>query len=237
MRFCLLTLALAALPAAAAPLKVVVLGDSTVCDYPDKSPLRGWGQVLGRWFTDEVVITNLAASGRSTKTFIKEGRLDKALALKADYALIQFGHNDSHGAGRPEATDAATDFRDYLRTYIDEFRKVGTQPVLVSAMHRRLFGKDGAPTNELKPYAEAMRAVADERQVPLVDLWASSGDLLVKLGDEGSADLFNTPAKDRTHFVEKGALAMAQRVIEGLLKVCEPLAQRLRPAGDRPAAA
>jgi lysophospholipase L1-like esterase len=208
------------------PLRVVILGDSTVCDYPPDSPVRGWGQYLADRFQDPVAVRNLAVSGRSTKTFLKEGRLQKALDEKADVALIQFGHNDSHGQGRPEATDADTDYKDNLRTYVDAFVKAGTLPVLVTPMHRRTF-QDGKLTDELKPYADAMRAVAAEKKVPVVDLYARSGDLFERLGDAGSADLSCSP-KDRTHFSEKGARAMARLVAEELKRVNERLGQAIR---------
>jgi lysophospholipase L1-like esterase len=155
-------------------VRIVILGDSTVCDYPPESPVRGWGQYLADSFKGPVAVRNLAVNGRSTKTFLKEGRLQKALDEKADVALIQFGHNDSHGKGRPEATDADTDYKDNLRTYVDAFAKAGTLPVLVTPMHRRTF-QDGKVTEELKPYADAMKAVAAERKVAVVDLYAQRG--------------------------------------------------------------
>jgi lysophospholipase L1-like esterase len=196
------------------PLRVVLLGDSTVCDYPPEAPVRGWGQYLAEGLKGPVVVRNLAASGRSTRTFLKEGRLQKALAERADFALIQFGHNDSHARGRPESTDAATDFQENLRTYVQAFRKAGTVPILVTPMHRRTFRADKV-TEELKPYADAMKAVAAEMKVPVVDLYTRSGELFERLGDAGSADL-SSSTKDRTHFSEKGARAMARLVLEGL---------------------
>jgi lysophospholipase L1-like esterase len=206
-------------------LRIVLLGDSTVCTYDAKSPVRGWGQYLEEGFQGSVVVRNLAVSGRSTKTFLQEGRLQKALAEKADVALIQFGHNDSHARGRPESTDAATDFQEYLRTYIDAFRKAATVPILVTPMHRRTF-KDGKLTEELKPYADAMKAVAEEKQVAVVDLYTRSGELFARLGDAGSADLSCSPT-DRTHFSEKGARAMARLVLQELKQVHGRLGQAI----------
>ncbi|MEO6810792.1 MAG: rhamnogalacturonan acetylesterase, partial [Isosphaeraceae bacterium] len=163
-------------------IRIVILGDSTVSNYPANSPLRGWGQVIGEGFKKGVTVRNLAASGRSTKTFLAEGRLKSALKEHADFALIQFGHNDSHGKGRPEATDPETDFKANLRTYIDTFREAGTQPILVTPMHRRRF-QEGKVTKELKPYADAIKAVALEKDVPVVDLYTSSGTLFETLGE------------------------------------------------------
>src|SRR5262249_52528026 len=165
-------------------------------------------------------------SGRSTKTFLKEGRLQKALAERADFALIQFGHNDSHARGRPESTDAATDFQENLRTYIQAFRKAGTVPILVTPMHRRTF-RGGRVSEELKPYADAMKVVAAEMKVPVVDLYTRSGELFERLGDAGSADLSSSP-KDRTHFSEKGARAMARLVLDGLKATDTQLSQAIK---------
>jgi lysophospholipase L1-like esterase len=207
-------------------LTIVILGDSTVADYPASSSLRGWGQVIVNGFKKDVTVRNFAANGRSTKTFIAEGLLAKSLKVKADFALIQFGHNDSHKKGNPESTDANTDYKENLRSYVEAFRKAGTQPILVTPMHRRTF-RGGKVTEELKPYADAMTAVANDMKAPLVDLYAASGALFEKLGDAGSAD-FNATEKDRTHFSEKGAQAMAGLVLEGLKKASPILAEVIR---------
>ncbi|MBI3875166.1 MAG: rhamnogalacturonan acetylesterase [Verrucomicrobia bacterium] len=196
-------------------VRIAVIGDSTVCEYPAESNIRGWGHFLAPAFQEHVRIINLAKSGRSTKTFIKEGLWTKTLAQKPDFVLIQFGHNDSHGKDRPESTDAATDYRDFLRRYVDEARAAGATPVLVTPMHRRRFDANGKVTQELLPYADAMKAVAKEKQAALVDLHAASGELFEKLGDEGSADL-SCSTTDRTHFSEKGAKAMAGLVLKSL---------------------
>ena len=115
-------MALAAAPAA--PLKIVVLGDSTVCNYPEDSPNRGWGMYLKGYFGPRATVVNLAKSGRSTKTFLKEGLWEKAKAEKPDVVLIQFVHNDSHAPGRPESTNAESDFRENLRRYISESKSI-----------------------------------------------------------------------------------------------------------------
>lgn len=210
-------------------VKIVICGDSTVANYDtSKTGLRGWGQVIGDGFKPGVQIVNLARGGRSTKTFIKEKLLVAAVKENANFELIQFGHNDSHAKDKPEATDAKTDFKEYLRTYVDSFRKAGTEPVLITPMHRRLF-KDGKPTEELLPYADAIKEIATEMKVPLIDLHAMSGELLAKLGDAGSEDLFFT--NDRTHFAEKGARMMADLILQGIGSQVPALRDCLRTAG------
>ena len=197
-------------------VRMVIVGDSTVCIYPEDNVRRGWGMFIQGYFdTNKLQVINLAASGRSTKSFIKEGRWTKALNEKPDYVLIQFGHNDSHSPEKPEATDAKTAYRDYLRQYIDESRAIGAKPVLVTPMCRRTFDAAGHIKNDLAPYVEAMKAVAAEKKVPLVDLNSASVELCNKLGPKESESLANE-AKDATHFNAKGAKEMARLVMEQL---------------------
>jgi lysophospholipase L1-like esterase len=195
------------------PARMVIVGDSTVCNYPTNSVRRGWGMFIQDYFnSNQLEVINLAASGRSTKTFIKEGRWAAALKEKPDYVLIQFGHNDSHSPDKPEATDASTTYRQYLRQYIDESRAIGAKPVLVTPMCRRNFQADGRVENALLPYAEAMKAVAQEKHVPLVDLNSASVELCNQLGQKGCDALANDP-KDHTHFNAGGAREMARLVM------------------------
>ena len=203
------------------PVRMVIVGDSTVCNYPENQVRRGWGMFIQGYFnSNELQVVNLALSGRSTKTFIKEGRWAGALKAKPDFVLIQFGHNDSHTPEHPEATDASTAYRQYLRQYIDESRAAGARPVLITPMCRRDFQTNGLIGNALLPYADAMKAVAREKQVPLVDLNAASVKLCNQLGPDACQTLANDP-KDPTHFNEKGAKAMAGLVMQEL-PVVEP---------------
>ena len=212
------------------PVKIAVIGDSTVCEYPEDSPGRGWGHYLGEYFQPNVKIVNLAASGRSTKTFIKEGRWEKTLAEKPQYVLIQFGHNDSHAKDHPESTDAATDYRDYLRRYVAEARGIHAVPVFITPMQRRNYKADGTLDDILQPYADAMKAVGAELHVPVVDLHEMSGALYLKLGPEKSLELANKPG-DSTHFGEKGARAMAELVMSKLPGAVPELRPLLKAGG------
>jgi lysophospholipase L1-like esterase len=199
---------------ASQPIRIVLMGDSTVCDYPPASVTRGWGQFIAEGFSSPVLVHNFAVGGRSTKTFISEGRLKKALEEPADFALIQFGHNDSHAKDHPEATDAATDYRQNLKTCIGACLAAKVQPILVTPMHRRTF-KEGKLTTELLPYANAMKAGARAKQISVIDLYTLSGGLFEKLGNDASVDLNCTPT-DHTHFSEKGARALAQLILKEL---------------------
>jgi lysophospholipase L1-like esterase len=194
------------------PIRIVLVGDSTVASYvnppKDKPDLTGWGQVFGEFFTDRVTVLNHAQSGASSKSFLRDGRWQKALAAKGDYVFIQFGHNDSHTKEGKPAVDPATDFQGYLRQYIDEARAAGAKPVLVTPVARRTF-VDGKIHTALQPYADAMLKVGKEKSVPVIDLHAAAMELFARLGDQGSADL-TAATSDRTHFSRKGALAIAR---------------------------
>lgn len=210
---------------------LVIIGDSTVCEFKEDDPRRGWGHYIQEYFSDDVRVINRARSGRSTKTFIQEGLWKEALEDRPAWVLIQFGHNDSHDPAEPESTDAATDYRDFLRQYIDESRAAGAKPVLITPVQRRKFNDDGTLNDTLEPYAEAMKAVAAEKKVPLVDLHAASGKLYLEIGEQGCTELASA-ADDQTHFNEKGAWAMAELVMEQL-PVAEPSLQQYLKADSR----
>ena len=211
-----------------ARINVILVGDSTVANYKPELTIRGWGQVIPRFFNDDVKIINQAISGRSTKTFIQQGDWDKTLKLvkPGDYVLIQFGHNDSHAKDKPEATDAATSYTEFLKKYVDDVRAVKATPILVTPMHSGIFEK-GKISAELQPYVDAMKKVAGEKDIVCIDLYTSSGKLLQELGNEGIAPLFCSP-KDRTHFSEQGAIAIAELIVKDLAASGTPLAGYLK---------
>jgi lysophospholipase L1-like esterase len=223
----LVRLAAGSLAEGSTPVRIVIIGDSTVCDYPATNATRGWGQFVEERFRPGTVrVVNLARSGRSTKTFLREGLWDRALQEKPDFILIQFGHNDSHGAGKPESTKASTDFKENLRRYVAESRAAGATPILVTPMHRRTFAQ-GQLTDILQPYANAMKEVAADRHVGLIDLHGASGKLFTQLGEAGCAAFDNKPG-DHTHFNQKGARSMADLVMQSLPDVIPRLKPLLR---------
>ncbi len=209
---------------------VYFIGGSTTSHYPpNRYPRMGWGQAMPHFFTDEVRFSNQAAEGRSTKSFREEGRwqviLDKL--QPGDYVFIQFGHNDQKDYRPKLYTEPFTSFSDNLRCYVEETRGKQAIPVLVTSINRRKFNKIGRIKNTLGLYPAAMRKVAHELSVPLVDLHAASEELFNELGPEGSKDLFmwlepaayeNYPegVQDDTHLTEAGAMAMAKLAVESL---------------------
>lgn len=212
----------AAAPEAAA-VKVALIGDSTVTDS------AGWGKALAGRLGPEVQVRNFAAGGRSSKSWLNEKRLPPVLAMKPDYVLIQFGHNDQPGKGPDRETDPATTYKDYLRLYVKEFRAAGAQPILVSSVVRRTFGEDNRIDSSLAPYAAAAKAVAQELNVPFVDLHASSLSYHNRIGPAASM-AFNPKADDRTHFNATGAEAVADLLLQDLKVVTKDLCAHLKPA-------
>lgn len=210
-------------------VRIALIGDSTVASYakpPTERPtLTGWGQVLDQYFDDHVVVLNHALSGRSSKSFLAEGKWEPVLKEKPDYVFIQFGHNDQPGKG-DRSTDPKGDYRDNLRRYIRESRKAGAKPILVTPVARRVF-ENGNPVTTLTPYVEAMQAVAEETSTPIIDLHAVSLALFEKLGDAGSAH-FSPATSDRTHFSRDGALAIAGLVAKEIPKVLPELGMLLK---------
>lgn len=224
MRSILYLLSLFWVAATAHPeVKVLVAGDSTVVTSP---PKYGWGDYIGAHLNDKIDVVNLAMGGRSTKTFIQEGRWDDLLSktTPGDFIFVQFGHNDSHAPGNPESTDADTDYKEYLRKYADDAKNAGAKLIFVTSPHRRKFRPDGILSQELLPYRNAMIAVAEEKHVPFVDLYTLTGDEITALGDEGASFLYCGPLPDRTHFSEAGATWLAKLIVETVQS------QRMMPA-------
>jgi lysophospholipase L1-like esterase len=205
--------------APSAPLRIVLVGDSTVASVPnppqDRPTLAGWGQVLGHYLTPGVEVINHARSGTSTKSFLSSGLWTKALASQPNYVFIQFGHNDQPGKG-DRTTDPNGDYQENLRRFITETRAAGATPVLVTSVTRRTF-TEGKLASTLTDYVEAVKKVGRETKTPVIDLHRASFALVDQMGEKATMD-FAPSATDRTHFSHKGALMMARLVAEGIAR-------------------
>ncbi|MFB3168607.1 rhamnogalacturonan acetylesterase [Neobacillus sp. 179-C4.2 HS] len=211
-------------------ITVYLAGDSTVSNYDTSlAPRAGWGQVFDRLFDDKIVVKNEASSGRSSKSFIDEGRLDSILNQieKGDYLFIQFGHNDEKVEDPTRYTEPYSTYKGYLKQYIDGARAKGATPVLVTPVERRRFTAEGIARDSHGVYPEAMKELGLEEKVPVIDLTAKSKALFQELGPEGTKDLFlwfgageqvNYPngVQDNTHFQEAGAEMIAHLVLQGI---------------------
>lgn len=192
---------------------IYLLGDSTVCDQP-LEPYSSWGQMLTRFFKPQVVIANHAESGESLRSSLATHRLTKVLnVMKAgDFLLIQYGHNDEKERG--EGVGAFTTYKADLKKFVLEARKRGGVPVLVTPVHRRTFDRTGKIANSHGDYPEAVRQVAREENVSLIDLSAMSKILYETLGPEGSKAAFKDG--DGTHHNNYGSYELAKCVVEGI---------------------
>ncbi|XEC95186.1 rhamnogalacturonan acetylesterase [Paenibacillus tarimensis] len=202
-------------------------GDSTVTDQPeDGFPYGGWGQMLSLYLKHDIVVSNHAESGRSSKSFIDEGRLDVIVSeMKPnDFLFIQFGHNDQK-PDEERHTDPLTTYPQYLKRYIDVAREKGAFPVLITSVHRRFFDEEGKISNTHGEYLDAVRRLAADEGVPLIDLAEKSKELFEALGEEGTKTIFlwGSPGEfmnfsegiqDNTHFQEQGAVRIAKLVAE-----------------------
>ena len=167
---------------------VYIAGDSTVVDQ-DKEPWAAWGQILPAFFNDRIAVANEAESGETIASFVGEHRFDKIFSTirAGDYLMMQFAHNDQKpGRGFVPIPE----YKDLLRRYIDMARKRGSHPVLVTSMNRRDFTPDGKIVPTLGDYPDAMREVAHDENVPLIDLNAMSKILFEAMGPEGTLHAF-----------------------------------------------
>ncbi|HEX2853912.1 MAG TPA: rhamnogalacturonan acetylesterase [Opitutaceae bacterium] len=240
---CLLLLGLLApgLAAAETAPRVFMAGDSTMADKPLDGPERGWGQLLPKFFSDPAIVHNHAVNGRSTKSFIDEGRWQKIVdELQAgDFVIIQFSHNDEKSEDPKRYTDPATSFRDNLRRFIREAREKKASPILATPVCRRKFNAEGNLIDTHGAYPDAMRAVAAEEKVPLLELNRATAALLTEEGPEPSKKFFMwfSPGEhpklpkgvqDDTHFVEAGATKVAGLAVAQLREQKSPLVRWLK---------
>lgn len=218
-------------------ITVYLAGDSTVANYAsNRTPRAGWGQMLPQMFDEQIIVKNEAVPGRSTKSFINEGRLSKILnqIQKGDYLLIQFGHNDEKSYDPSRYTDPATSYQHYLKEYIDGARQKGATPILVTPVERWSFSADGKALATHGHYPGAMKELGRKENVPVIDLTAKSRALYQQLGPEKTTELFlfldagehpNYPdgVQDPIHFQEKGAREITKLIAEGIAELNLPL--------------
>jgi lysophospholipase L1-like esterase len=200
-----------------------IAGDSTAAQkYSDAAPETGWGMALPFFLHKDLPVANHAVNGRSSKSFIDEGRLDAILRLirPGDLLLIQFGHNDEKTADPTRYTEPWSTYQDYLRRYVDGARAKGARPVLATSVERRKFDASGNVVPTHGEYPAAMRALAKEEGVALLDIQALSLALWQKLGVEETKKYFNwtDTEQDNTHFNPPGAIEVARLVARELLR-------------------
>ena len=212
-----------------------VVGDSTVQTYKDNAyPQTGWGQVLGYFFDGaRVKVNNAALGGRSSRTFIEEGRLDGVInsAQKGDYLFVQFGHNDRDYSKSARYVEPSQ-FPGYIQKYVDAGQKKGMNVILISPMNlngsRNVFST-GSNNYDARGM---MQTVAKNNKIPFVDLnmksyntynttYKSMPDYvtryLYKKLEKGEYPNYPDGVNDgTTHFQEMGSMGHAQMICEEL---------------------
>lgn len=208
-------------------MRIFICGDSTAASYdPKDTPIVGWGQLLEQYLPNAQIV-NAAFPGRSTRTFLAEGRLQRIEGKMSpgDAVLIQFGHNDE-GTKPERHTEPWTDFTENLTVFIETARKHGAMPVLMTPICIRLW-----ENGELQPthgeYLLAVKKLAEGKRVPLIDLYEESFRTVRSLGEEESRKLYRLSVQapeeqpDNAHTVYAGADAYARAAAKALKTILE----------------
>ncbi len=239
----LLAISLVMLAAFAQPKKKItvwLIGDSTMSIKETKYyPETGWGMPFVYFFDSTVKVDNRAQNGRSTRTFMEEGRWQPVVDAmqEGDYVFVQFGHNDEVKTKKSYTTEEV--FKANLVKYITDTRSKKANPVLLTPVARRSFDSAGHVTGTHDVYAQIVRNVAKENNVPLIDLDKEGQVLYQQWGVEKSKLLFNQLApgehpnypqgkEDNTHFSELGARIIAQIVLKNIRSLNLELVERIK---------
>jgi lysophospholipase L1-like esterase len=227
-----LLLSIAWSTSATTPVGVHLAGDSTMSvKLEEKRPETGWGEAFAGLFkAGALLVHNHARNGRSTRTFIEEGRWQDLLdaLVPGELVLIQFGHNDQ-SVDKPDRYTPPQDYQRNLERFVVDVRLRGGRPVLLTPLVRRRFDEVGVLLESHGEYPALVRDVAVAHAVPLLDLTQATDALLRGLGPERSKALFlwltpgehpNYPdgVEDNTHFSPEGARRVAALVADALVE-------------------
>ena len=213
-------------PFCAAAADIFFAGDSTLAprkgikaDAPETERCLGsWCEALAPYLKQGVNMHNLAVSGRSTKSFIDEGRWGKLIAQvkPGDYVYIQFGHNDQKQKDPKRYVSAEGGFSDNLARFAAEVRAKGGRPVFGTPMVRRFYSKDGRIADGLGKYPDAVRNMGRKLDVPVVDMNAFTRRIIEGTPKETSLTWFRAvvDGKDMTHPTKLGAKVFAKAFVE-----------------------
>ncbi|MEY2868189.1 MAG: hypothetical protein RIR01_613 [Bacteroidota bacterium] len=207
--------------------RLFLVGDTTVADQ-DLEPWGSWGQFITNYFTADLVVANYAESGGGTlKSFKASRRLDKVFAeiKKGDYLFIESAHNDEKEKG--EGAGAWGEYSSLLKEYITKTREKGGIPVFLTPIQRRHFKSDGTLQPTHGEFPDAMRKIATDLNVPLIDITKMTTEMYESWGDQASKKAFvqypantfpgqTTKLEDNTQLNSFGANEVAKCVVQGI---------------------
>ncbi|WP_416864334.1 MAG: rhamnogalacturonan acetylesterase [Imperialibacter sp.] len=206
-------------------VNIWLIGDSTMAPKSAKAyPELGWGEGLADYVTNKAEVHNHAVNGRSSLSFINEGRWQAVYnsLQKGDYVIIQFGHNDEK-TDSTRHTEPFGSFKQNIQKFIDEARKKGATPIVCSSIVRRHFDAEGNLKDTHGDYITGASQIARETNTAYVNMEALTRKLVSGMGPEKSKDifLFTDSKQDSTHLNVAGAGIVAGLFVE------EAKAQRL----------
>lgn len=214
------------------PIHIFMAGNSTMANkpYQGSNPEKGWGQVFALYFNEQIKVENHAVNGRSTKSFIDEGRWDNLLnrVQPGDYVIIEFGHNDEkkEDPSRYAAPDGA--YRQNLKRFVSDVRKKEGIPVLATPIVRRRFDDSGRFYDTHGRYPEVIREVAGEEDVPLLDLHRKTRELLERYGPERSKLLFLHIKPGEYPSLPEGREDDSHLSATGAFRICDLAVEEMR---------
>ena len=217
-------------PVSAGKPTIYIAGDSTVQTYAaNPNNQEGWGQELANFFTTDVAIVNDSIGGRSSKSFIDEGRLTQILGVikEGDYLLAQWGINDRYTSDATRYTNPATTFRTYMQQYVDGARDKNAIPVIITPTPR-LDYQNGVFNNDYVAYCAGDAAVAASTNTPLIDLQTMALAYYTKLGItavQTTIVLVENGQPNVLHYQKQGAYEMARLVALGIQALNLPISK------------
>lgn len=221
------------------PVTIYTIGDSTMADKkPGVYPETGWCQVIEGYFNESVTLENHAVNGRSSKSFIDQGRwkVVQEELEEGDYVFIQFGHNDQKEYDTTRYTDPYGSYSQNLLQFVEETRVKEAIPILFTPIVRRKLDTNNQVIDTHGDYPDAVRNLAMKKQVQLIDLEKMTKEWIESLGETASKEMFVWTGPDEkypdgrqddTHLSDEGARKVAEMVVRKLKNTNADLAKRI----------
>lgn len=213
-------------------ITIFMIGNSTMADkpYKDGNPEKSWGQIFPLYFKEGIKIENHAVNGRSTKSFIDEGRWDSVVnkIKPGDYIIIEFGHNDAKKEDTKRFADANTNYRWNLEKFINETLQKGGFPILATPIVRRRFDEQGKFYDVHGDYPKVVREICEKMNVILLDLHEKSEEYIIKLGKEHSKKFYLHIDVDEYNSLPKGLVDDTHLSPYGAFRICDFAADEIK---------